>query len=54
MKHYSYSYKYKARFYGTLNIGIEDRKLLRTYHRAKDQAIKGETVYFIKKNKGDK
>lgn len=50
---YSYSYKHKARFYATLDIDIDTRKLLKRYNQAKDLIMKNETVYFVKKEIAD-
>ena len=48
---YSSSYKNKSKFYNTLDIDIDLRKLLKKYHVAKDQIIKGKLIYFTKKDK---
>lgn len=49
----SYSYKYKKRFYDTLNIDSKTRKLLRIYHELKDKSLKGEIIYFIMEDNKD-
>ncbi len=51
MSIYSNSYKYKARFYATLDIDKETRKFIKTYNKAKDQVINGERIYFVKKER---
>ncbi len=53
MKYYSYSYKYKAKFYNTLNIDINMRKLIRKYNEAKDQVLNNKEIYFIKKESNE-
>ena len=50
---YSYSYKYKAQFYRYLDLDSDTRELLKKYHKAKDRAVKGETIYFVTKEQFD-
>lgn len=48
---YSHSYKHKAQFYRYLDLDSDTMKLLKKYHKAKDRAVNGETVYFVTKEK---
>lgn len=50
---YSYSYRFKASFYATLNIDKDIRKLIKKYNEVKDQALRGATIYFVTKNEKD-
>ena len=53
MKKYSYSYKFKSKFYNTLDIDFKTRQLIRTYNVAKDLVMKDKTIFFVKEKNNE-